>query len=310
MKTRLTLLLAIAAMLSMSVSGFASDFWGITVGTATYDGASQLTFSGVGSNVQYVPGCYQYTEVNSTWYGPFAASSPGPGYTAAAKCGADGLFFQSDGTNAEFVVVTGDPQSGFTAPELGYGSRQFGPGDLKIDIGSNTYGLGMRASNLAWNFGPTSEPEYQITEAGSGITDSLNARNAGTAGTVALNPQWDHVDNASLPPTSGAAYAFFVSGTGTKVGTDTVNIVDTGVTLNGADIYAYEVTVPLATLGLTGSTYSFNASWRPDCGNGLITGSFSGTNTVGYPTVPEPMSMLLAALGMTGIAFRKVRSLV
>jgi len=310
MRIRLMLFLAIAALLSMSISGFASDFWGITVGTATYGGATQLTFSGVGSDVQYVPGSYQYTEVNSTWYGPFTAASPGAGYAASAKCDADGLFFKSDGVNAMFVVVTGDPQTGFTAPELGYGTRQFGPGDLKIDTGSGTYGLGMRVSNLTWNLGSTNEPEFQITKAGSGATDSLNARNAGTVGTVALNPQWDHVDNASLPATNPAAYAFFGSGTGTNVGSDTVSVIDTGVNLNGADIYAYEVTVPLATLGLTGPNYSFDASWRPDCGNDLITASFSGTNTVGSPTVPEPMSLMLAALGLAGIGLRKRRSLV
>jgi hypothetical protein len=295
--------------MSISVSGFASDFWGITVGTATYGGATQLTFSGVGSDVQYVPGSYQYTEVNSTWYGPFTAASPGAGYTAAAMCDADGLFFKTDGTNAIFEVVTGDPQTGFTAPELGYGTRQFGPGDLKIDVGSNTYGLGMRISNLTWNLGPTSEPEFQITKANGGL-DSLSARDAGTSGIVALNPTWDHVDNASLPTKSSAAYAFFVSGTGTNVGSDTVTVTKTSANLNGADIYAYQVTVPLATLGLTGANYSFTASWRPDCGNDLITGSFSGSNNVGTPTVPEPMSLVLAALGLTGIGLRKIRSLV
>ncbi len=296
------------AFASLGVNALAYSFWGINVGSQSYDGSPQLTFSGVGNNVQYVVGGYQYTEVNSSWYGPFAAASPGAGYVESAECQTDGLFFTSDGTNALFEVITGSPQNGFTAGDIGYGSRQFGPGDLKIDVGTNTYGLGMRVSNLTWNLGPTNQPEFQIYESNGSIA-SLNARNTGTKGDVELNPQWDHVDHSGLSPNCLASTAFFVSGSGTSVGSDAVSFTDTGMILNGAELYAYQVSVPLATLGLTGANYSFDASWRPDCGNDVISSSFCGTNNVNHNCVPEPTSLLLAGLGMAGVGLRRLRLL-
>ena len=296
----------IISLLALSGSAFAYDFWGIHTGTATYGGGTQLTFDGAGaSGTQYVVGGWKYTRVDSQWEGPFAAPIPGEGWLASRRSDAMGLFFKPDANAARFMVITTSSQTGQGAPELGYDKRMFGIGDLKIDTAAGTYGVGMRISDLLWAENPAAtQSQYQIYMA-SGGTGSMNARDAGTLGTVAFDPTWARVGNQSLPNGSDHASAFFVSGTGSNVGSATVSFNDTGIAYNGAHVYAYEVAVPWAALGLNPSNNSFTASWRPDCGNDLITGDFS-MMTMAAP-VPEPCTMITLAGGLLGLLATRKR---
>lgn len=270
-------------------SAFGYEFWGVTIGTASYNGSTHLTFDGLkDSELQYVVGGYKYTRVDSTWYGPFTAAAPGEGFLASRKSDAQGLFFKADSDAARFVIVAGTPQTGYAAPECGTGSRIFGPGDLKIDVGGNTFGVGLRLGGLLWAVDPyTTNPEHKIYTAGGGI-DSIFARDAGTLGSIELNPRWARVGHSRLNSNSDQAYAFFVSGSGVAVGSASVSVANTGINLYGAGVYVYEVGVPWSVLGLSPNNYAFRVSWRPDCGNDILSADFAGSS--GLTAVPEPSS--------------------
>ena len=274
-----------ALLLPSSVSAY--EFWGVTVGAADYAGSPQLTFDGLeNSGIQYVVGGYEYTRVDSQWYGPFPAAAPGEGYLASRRSDAQGLFFRPDVDAARFVIITGAAQAGAPAPECGTETRLFGPGDLKIDIGENTFGVGLRIDGLLWALDPdTTNPDHQIHRAEGGI-DSIYARDAGTVGAIELNPQWDRAGHSTLADGSDMAYAFFTSGSGSTVGSALVDHQDTGIVLCGASVYAYEVAVPWSAVGLDPQDFAFRASWRPDCGNDLLTADLAGSvESIG---VPEP----------------------
>lgn len=299
MARRITILTVLLAMAFASTSACAYDFWGVTMGTQSYMSGTQLTFDGLSStNIQYVVGGYKYTRVDSTWYGPFDAASPGAGYAVSRKVDAQALFFMPDAGGVKIMVITGTPQTGIVAPECGYENRLFGPGDLKIDVGGHTFGVGLRLDDLLWAVNPaTSNASFKIYKA-TGGTDSIYARDDGTLGRVEEDPRWDHVDHTNLAAYDDDAYAFFVKGSGSLVGSaDVIYHQNTGVSISGVPVYAYEITVPWATLGLDPNNYSFTASWRPDCGNDLIMGSFSGQSSV-----PEPGSIIAILTGIIGMA--------
>ncbi len=131
------LLPAALAMAVFSCGACAGNSLNITVGKEIYGGAEQLTFGNVTGDVQYAVGSYKYTKVNGVWSPPHQPASPGLGYgDIHYKFDAMALFFKPELDYAKFMVVTGMPSTGTTATNVGYGSRQFGPGDLKIDIGS------------------------------------------------------------------------------------------------------------------------------------------------------------------------------
>ncbi len=306
MKNVLLLILAFALT---PVGAFAYDFWGITIGTTVHNGAPQLTFSGVAaSGAQYVVGSYNWTLVDSVWYGPHAAASPGLGYNNIHRnFDAMGLFFLPQVDVAKFMIVTGMPQTGVDAASAGYGNRLFGPGDLKLDVSGNTYGIGLRLSNLLWAVDPnTTSPYFKIYKAEGGA-DSIYARDVGTLGRVELNPRWDHVDHYNMPACDPRGYAFFVSGSGTLVGSASVSYADTGLMLDTGRIYVYEASVPWSTIGINHGLFSLTASWRPDCGNDMIVGNFCGTRpeVPPSPAIPEPMSILLAISGFSTLAFTR-----
>lgn len=294
----------IFALSLLSTGAFAYDLWGITMGTQVYDGAPQLTFNGVAaSGAQYAVGSYKWTWVDSAWIGPNAPASPGLGYNDVHRSfDAMGLFFKADAEAARFAVLTGMPQTGTTAASAGYGTRVFGPGDLKIDIGASTYGVGLRLDNLLWAVDPaTTSPYFKIYKAEGGV-DSIYARDAGTLGRVELNPRWDHVDHYGLAANDPAGYAFYVKDTGSLAGSATVAFGDTGLTLGTGHVYVYEAVIPWATLGIDPGAFEMTASWRPDCGNDMVVGHFSGTTPPNPPDIPEPMSLLLALGGLSSIA--------
>ena len=282
-------------------SAFGYEFWGVTIGTASYDGSTHLTFDGLqDSGLQYVVGGYKYTRVDSTWYGPFAAAAPGEGFLASRKSDAQGLFFKADDDAARFAIVAGTPQTGYAAPECGTGSRIFGPGDLKIDIGDRTLGVGLRLGGLLWAIDPyTTNPEHLIYTAGGGV-DNIFARDAGTLGSIELNPRWARVGHSRLDSNSDQAYAFFVSGSGVAVGSASVCVVNTGINLYGASVYVYEVSVPWSVLGQSPNNYAFRASWRPDCGNDILSADFANCSEL--VAVPEPSSAAALLGGLAALA--------
>lgn len=296
--TRIIKITAITLMLAlMSAGAFAYDFWGVTVGAESYAGSTQLTFDGLaGTDIQYAVGGYKYTRVDSTWYGPFPAASPGSSYSVHRKVDAQGLFFMPDQDGLKFVIITGMPQTGITAPECGYGARAFGPGDLKIDVGGNTYGIGFRLDNLYWAADPNTNNSKFTIHGATGGTESIYARDAGTLGRVELNPRWAHVDHPELLPGVEDGYAFYLKGSGTLAGNATISVANTGLSLSGASVYAYEVSVPWATLGLNQHNFSFRASWRPDCGNDIVAACFRGEYSV-----PEPGGILAILTGLIGL---------
>jgi hypothetical protein len=302
---RWVILISIAALVVAGQAAQAFDFWGITVGSQTYDSSSQLTFSGVAeSGASYVVGGYKYTQVDQTWYGPFDPASPGAGFLASRRSDAQGLFFKADQDSAKFMIITGACQNGMPATECGTGTRLFGPGDLKIDVGGQTYGIGMRLSNLLWAVDPQTTNRQYLLYSANGGTESIYARDAGTLGDVELDPRWAHAGNSAVPAGSDLASAFFVSGTGQSVGSASVSFANTGIRLDGAQVYAYEVTVPWSVLGMSAGNYDFTASWRPDCGNDLITGDFALKS--GFAPVPEPGSVVTVLGGVLGaLAYRK-----
>lgn len=295
MAIRTFTLIALAGLCCTCANAY--QFWGITAGTELYEGSPQLTFSGVaGARVSWAVGGYKYTRVDSTWYGAFEAAAPGAEFLASRRSDAQGLFFRADADAARFVIITGSNQNGSPAPECGTGTRLFGPGDLKIDAGGHTYGVGLRLNDLLWAVDPfTTNPEFIIHTAGGG-TESIYARDAGTLGRVERDPRWARVGHSTLPASSDKASAFYLRNSGIYEGGAVVSFADTGLYLAGARVYAYEVAVPWSTLGLDPAGYSFTASWRPDCGNDLISLAVEGSGVV-----PEPASLVTLLLAAAGI---------
>lgn len=294
------------ALICICTGALGYSFWGITLGTDTYQNMNQLTFNGVGaSGAQYSVGGYKYTGVDGAWYGPYSAAEPGEGYAVHRQMDAQAMFFTADSNSAHFVIISGVPQTGVAAPECGYGSRLFGPGDLHLVANQTDYGVGIRLSNLLWAEDPnTTNSYYQIHTAEGGV-DNIHASDAGTMGSVERDPRWDHVDNPGLPANSEQAHAFFVKGSGTQTGNASVSYEDTGALLYGAKVYAYKVDVPWTALGLTAKQYEIRATWGPTCGNDLIAGNFTGS----HPGVPEPASILAFSAGLIGLlAYRKRRA--
>jgi len=302
---KFTIIIFVAVLAAVSANAFAYQFWGVNVGTATYGGATQLTFDGLnGSGIQYAVGGWKYTRVDGAWQGAFAAPIPGEGWLASRKSDAQGIFFKSEATSARFTIVTTTSQNGSLATELGYDKRLFGPGDLKIDANGKTYGVGMRTGNLLWAEAPSSTaPQFQIYGADGGIMN-MRSRDAGTLGSVVEDPLWARAGNQDLAADSDNRFAFFVNGTGSAVGSATVSFADTGLFMNGAHVYSYEVAVPYSELGLTDGQ-SFGASWRPDCGNDVIRSNFS--RSISSAPVPEPATIVSLAGGMAGLIFKKRR---
>jgi len=293
------------SLLASSTMAFAYNALGVSVDTQSHKGHCQLSLNNVAaSDVQFAVGGYKYTSVDGVWYGPFDAASPGDGYPIHRKFDAMSVLFHPGKTSADFVVLTGMPQTGTSASEIGYGSRMFGPGDLRLEYGGNTYGIGLRPGGLPWNVGPTyGQPEFELYNADTGKKDSLNARDAGTLGRIELNPQWDHVDHSSLPSGSDQGHAFFVSHSGSLLGNADVSYADTGLSIDGYGIYSYSVSVPYSDLGMSKpGTYSFRASWGPDCGNDMLHGNF----TVAQP-VPEPSSASVLLMGCSGMVAAFIR---
>ena len=126
--TRVTKIAAcVFAMALLSTGAFAYDFWGITVGTESYAGGTQLTFDGLaGTDIQYTVGGYSYTRVDSTWYGPFPAAYPGATYAVHRKVDAQGLLLQTRPGRAQVGRHRRTPQTGVAAPEVGYGPGSSG----------------------------------------------------------------------------------------------------------------------------------------------------------------------------------------
>ncbi len=265
---------------------------------------------GAYGNLQYELGAYKYTKFGSTWYGSYPAASPGASYPKLQReCDAMALFFNPTAEAASFRIITGMPDIGITASEIGYYNRQFGPGDLKIDVGDATYGVGLRAGGLLWAVNPASTaPWYQIYNA-DGTVASMYARDGGTLGNVVKDPNWAHVDNHPLKdmPYDPHGYAFYIAGTGTSTGIATINIEKTGVFLDGVELYSYEAVVPWNVIGIDPDalTFDLEASWRPDCGNDLIFREFKGDKP--NMAIPEPFSVLLAAMGLSAVGIYKRR---
>jgi len=312
---RFALLLAVA----MSMGCFAQmagayEFWGIDLGKAYYEGGEHITFDGVSSShAGYSVGGYKYTRVDSVWSGPYAAASPGADYSRASTLSdAMGLFFRADKDAARFAIITGSRLGGATTPEMGTGTRRFGPGDLMINNGSATYGVGMRKDGLAWALDAAStNPEHQVIRP-DGSYDDMHARDTGTLGDIEVNPEWARMGNAALEAGSDLASAFFKSGSGTAIGSAEVDFASTGVSLSGVGINIYTVSVPWTALRFSWDNYSFDVSWRPDCGNDIIDGSFTAsreswvkpiaslvpTSEGAMPSsVPEPSSVLALLAG-------------
>ena len=177
--------------------------------------------------------------------------------------------------------------------------RLFGPGDLMIDVGGNTYGVGLRLSDLAWAIDPaTTNPEHLIYYADGSIA-SIHARDAGTLADIELNPTWARAGHSALPMGSDMAPAFFVSGSGNQVGSANVTYQDTGIVMYGAGIYAYEVDVPWTALLADPDNFDIVVSYRPDCGNDIIKVDLS--SNFGPDAVPEPGSWVVVLSGLAGL---------
>ena len=284
-------------------NAFAFEFWdgAININTAEHpDTLKQyLSFTTTGSdNSWYQVGCYPYAQVNGVWTSAVAAD-PGPDYgDLHLKTDAMAMFFDYDSSQAKFLIIAGIPPSGITASQW-YGGREFGPGDLKLDIGGNIYGIGMRDGGLHWAEDHSPDASYlDIHEAESGaVAQDQHVRDASNIGQIKLNPDWYHVDN---PDVFGIdkSYAFFDATSGiSNDGTATINVEPMNVQIGDYPmcIYAYEVIVPWASIGvINGAEISFTASWRPDCGNDIINKEFS-------VELPEPCSLIAILTGLIGL---------
>jgi hypothetical protein len=278
------------------------SFWGITMSQQSYAGGNQLSFITPTAIRPYVISGTSFTNVNGTWYGPFAPPSPGLGYDEYPAFDAQAAFFYTDPAAVHFALIGGMDPAGVTFADGGYGGREFGPGDLCLSIDGLTYGIGLREGGLYWANGDHSQ--MKIYRADTGAVAPADIRDAGNLGDVVLAPTWYHVDHAGLAPSDPQAYSFFGAGSGTLTGQATVNVVGTGVYFGNYESYLYEVSIPWTALGYDGRPLDTGIAfhWGPDCGNDIILGGMS-------TPVPEPAVIQLAGilLGLCGLGLARFK---
>ncbi len=282
--------------------------WGITM-DVTVGGShpGSLSFT-TPLDVSAKVGHYQWTQLNGVFVHETRVPSPGPSYPGYQQFDAEALFFKADFNYAYFAVVSSTPQTGVQWPSW-YGSSRFGPGDLRLKIGADTYGVGMRqTSGLAWDTGNGASIMHRVRD--NYNTSSPAARNTATAGMVRKGADWWWTDNPNNSTEN--KNAFFDPSTGTYTGSASFAAYNTGVSDGGYPNYIFEAMVPWTSLGFANLQSAVNrvivAYWQPDCGNDGINFEFS----IPASNVPEPGSLgvfgtcLSSLLG--GICYRRRRS--
>ncbi len=199
-----------------------------------------------------------------------------PGYGGQAY-DAEALYTFMDNTNLYIALVTGlSPNT----PNIQ--GRSYGPGDFAIDFGRDgSFEFGIQTT------GPDVAKVYRDVIWDYGLWDKNNGEVSKT-----------HLAPDPLHPTSIKS--------GTEVGIANLIYTDTAFSGMGRYIndyhYVIEAAIPLAAF--SGFSGLFDIHWTMNCANDSIS-----VDPV-LARVPEPATLALLMLGLTGMAFFKRRNLV
>lgn len=192
---------------------------------------------------------------------------------------AEAMYLDWDGTNVYIAIVTGLSPNTLQNP----GNNSYGPGDILFNFGADgNYDFGLVLTSIA-----------SLT---SGAVYSISSPN----GTNNLNyGLWSSPQNPGLAPNPYpvAVKAGAVVGTGTFAYPNTAH---TGYgSYPGDTHYFIEAGIPVSAFGAfwgaNGPTQNFHVQWGAYCANDVI-----GVDPRAH--VPEPGSLLLAALGLGALA--------
>lgn len=197
--------------------------------------------------------------------------------------------------NADIVLLFNYRVPGNNNPSTALGQYQaFGfnlnLGDLLFQVGSEKYGIALTSHSGAPN-SANSSGFASVTQGHFYETDSLL-----TAQTVLNNPSNVHYRNNSL---------VWLGGNVTDLGALTQTVTYLG---SSGPEYKIELTgaLPQEFLADVNAHQGFQVEFASaTCGNGYMTGSFSGSIT----STPEPVSSMLIGSGLLGLSFlRKKRA--
>lgn len=196
--------------------------------------------------------------------------------------------------NADIVLLFNYRDPGNNNPSTALGRYQnfglnFNLGDLLFQVGDESYGIALTSHSGAPN-SSNSSGFASVTRGHFYETNSLL-----TAQTVLHNPSNVHYRNNSL---------VWLGGNVTDLGTLTETVTYLG---SSGPEYKIELTgaLPQAFLADVNAHQGFQAAFASaTCGNGYMTGSFSGSIT----STPEPVSSILIGSGLLGVSLLRRRA--
>jgi PEP-CTERM motif len=169
------------------------------------------------------------------------------------------------------------------------GLQRFGPGDLRITTNLGTYGIemggGAGGGSGTMQVGGDAGSTYTLDSNGFTVSHAT-ADAAQTAGSIWLNPSWI-LD--PIPPSEQTQMQ--LGGGGTLAGNaDFRSTRDSYTTQHSI----FEMSIPMS---LFDGRIITAITWYPSCGNDELSVSLS----LPSPTVPEPGTIVLAAMAFVGL---------